>query len=452
MPNTHKTEKNDAVPLPANEKIPAGRQRWWKLMDFDIGIIPFPVYVGLVALLVIFGLTGNIHTELAMVIAIMTVGAFTLGELGKRIPLIKHIGGAAIMVTILPSFINYLGVLPQEMTAAVGDFFSSSKILNLFIAAVIVGSILAMNRTALIKGFSKIFVPLLVGTVCAIVLGTVTGTLLGLGTLHTLFFVVAPIMAGGVGEGAVPLTIGYSSALGMDQGEALAMVLPPIMIGNVTAVLGAGVLSYLGKRKPHLTGNGELQPGGHGEITHQAEEKFVLNVQTLAAAGMVAVFCYLCGVLANDLLDWPAPVVMLGISIVLTLLHGVSPRLRNGANGIYKLAITALAFPILFTFSLVMTPWESLVAGFAPANLITCVLTVLGMIGGGYLGAKWVRLHPIDTAIVVATHSGMGGAGDLAILASANRMSLMPFAQIATRIGGALTVVLALIAVGPLLG
>jgi malate:Na+ symporter len=42
--------------------------------------------------------------------------------------------------------------------------------------------------------------------------------------------------------------------------------------------------------------------------------------------------------------------------------------------------------------------------------------------------------------IVNACHSGQGGTGDVAILTAANRLQLMPFAQIATRIGGALTV------------
>ena len=57
-------------------------------------------------------------------------------------------------------------------------------------------------------------------------------------------------------------------------------------------------------------------------------------------------------------------------------------------------------------------------------------------------------MYPIETAIVNACHSGQGGTGDVAILTAANRMMLMPFAQIATRIGGALTVTFALLAMG----
>jgi malate:Na+ symporter len=55
-------------------------------------------------------------------------------------------------------------------------------------------------------------------------------------------------------------------------------------------------------------------------------------------------------------------------------------------------------------------------------------------------------MYPIETAIVNACHSGQGGTRDVAILTAANRMQLMPFAQIATRIGGAIVVTLTLIA------
>ena len=66
--------------------------------------------------------------------------------------------------------------------------------------------------------------------------------------------------------------------------------------------------------------------------------------------------------------------------------------------------------------------------------------------GTGFLMARRLKMYPIDVAIVNACHSGQGGTGDVAILTAANRMQLMPFAQIATRIGGAITVTLVLIA------
>ena len=67
------------------------------------------------------------------------------------------------------------------------------------------------------------------------------------------------------------------------------------------------------------------------------------------------------------------------------------------------------------------------------------------MMAAAFVVGRKMNMHPIDTAIVVGTHTGMGGTGDVAILSAANRMQLMPFAQIATRIGGAITVTAVLV-------
>jgi malate:Na+ symporter len=444
--STPKSQTPLQTPETTAGPIPKGRALWWKLMDADVGIIPLPFYLLLIVLLFAFTLTKGVTGELAMVIAISAVFAFTLGEIGNRLPLLRQIGGGAVLVTFIPSLLGYLGLVPEPMKKAVGDFFSSSKVLNLFIAAVIVGSILSMDRHVLIKGFFKIFVPLLAGSVLAVVAGTGMGALLGLGLHDAFFFTVVPIMAGGVGEGAIPLTIGYSQILGMDQGEALARVLPPIMVGNLTAVILAGALALVGKRFPHLTGNGQLEPGADNLLEAADEEKKTgLDLKAVAAAGIVAVSLYLLGVLAFTVLSWPAPVVMLFAAVALALAHGVTPRIQAGSKVVYRFALTAVAFPILFSFSLIQTPWQSLIAGFAPANLITIVTTVTAMVAGGFFAARWVKLHPVEAGIVASTHSGMGGAGDIAILTASNRMQLMPFAQIATRIGGGLTVAGALI-------
>jgi Na+/citrate or Na+/malate symporter len=78
-------------------------------------------------------------------------------------------------------------------------------------------------------------------------------------------------------------------------------------------------------------------------------------------------------------------------------------------------------------------------------NLLTIVATVSTLMGTGFFVGRWIKLYPIEAAIVNACHSGQGGTGDVAILTAANRMQLMPFAQIATRIGGAITVTVTLL-------
>ena len=55
---------------------------------------------------------------------------------------------------------------------------------------------------------------------------------------------------------------------------------------------------------------------------------------------------------------------------------------------------------------------------------------------------RMLGLYPIETGISVGLCScNIGGSGDLAVLMAANRMNLLPFASISTRIGGALMLV-----------
>ncbi len=435
------------VPATAATEQHRWRARWWALMDTDIGIIPLPVYVVLLAVVATFAVTGHIGGEIAMVIAIMTLFAFTLGEIGRRLPVVRNLGSGAVLVTFVPSYLVYRGWIPAQAARVVGAFFTSTNVLSLFIAAVIVGSILSMDRSILVKGFAKILVPLLAGSLVGCVVGTGVGSALGLGAFDTLFYIVVPIMSGGVGEGAIPLSIGYAAVTSLPQGDILARVLPAIMVGNLTAIVMSGALNHLGRKRPGLTGEGRLQPGNEVDLVQALDgARPDGNVQDIAAAAMIAVTLYLCGVLAFQVLRFPAPVVMLFLAVILKLVHGVSPRLQAGSYTVYRFCLTAVAYPMLFAFGVVLTPWDKLVAGLAPANLLTVAATVGSMVATGFLVARLVNLFPVESAIITSTHSGMGGAGDIAILTAGNRLRLMPFAQIATRIGGGITVTVALVA------
>jgi malate:Na+ symporter len=423
-------------------------QGWWKIVQFRIGIVPLPVYVLLAALVAFFILRdGKVASDLPTMIAVLALGGFGCAEIGRRLPVIRNLGAAAIFATFVPSYLVYAHLLPEGMLKPVVEFTKASNFLYLFIAAIIVGSIFGMDRQVLIKGFVKIFVPLAAGSIVAGIVGTLIGVVLGLGAYHTFFYVVIPIMAGGVGEGAIPLSIGYAEILHQEQGNLFALILPPIMLGSLTAILLAGFLNWVGKKLPRLTGEGRLQPGVEEELT-PGEEKApasAVDPGTIAAAGVTAVALYLLGTACFKLFGLPGPVAMLFLAVLVKLTRAVPPSLQLAGQTVYKFFSTAVTYPLLFAIGVALTPWETLVAALTPANIAVIVVTVATLMATGFVVGRLLGMYPIDTAIVTATHSGQGGTGDIAILTAANRLELMPFAQIATRIGGAITVTLTLI-------
>ena len=423
-------------------------QGWWKLIDFRIGVVPAAVYLLLAGLVSFFIVRdGKLASDLPTMIAVLALGGFGCAEIGKRLPVIRNLGAAAIFATFVPSYLAFAHLLPEGMLKPIAEFTKASNFLYLFIAAVIVGSIFGMDRQVLIKGFLKIFVPLSVGSLAAGAVGTLVGVALGLGAYHTFFYIVIPIMAGGVGEGAIPLSIGYSEILHVEQGVLFAQVLPPIMLGSLTAILLAGLLNWVGKRQPHLTGEGRLQPGVGEELLPGEEKAAASAVEpaAIAAAGVTAIALYLLGTACFKLFGLPGPVAMLFIAVVVKLTRAVPPTLQLAGQTVYKFFATAITYPLLFAIGVSMTPWDKLIAAITPANITVIVATVATLMATGFFVGRRLGMYPIESAIVNACHSGQGGTGDIAILTAANRMQLMPFAQIATRIGGAITVTLTLI-------
>ncbi|EIZ81432.1 citrate carrier protein [Methylobacterium sp. GXF4] len=419
-------------------------------MEVRVGIIPLPVYLLLLALVVAFAVRGKISGEVTVMIAVLVVGGFTCAEIGRRIPWLRAVGGSSLVTIFLPSFLVAHQLLPAPLAQAVTTFTKSTNFIYLFITAVVVGSILSMDRRVLIQGFAKIFVPLALGSLAGLLVGGSVGWLVGIGFWRSILYVVVPVMAGGVGEGAIPLSVGYAEALGVDHGGMLGQILPLVFFGNLVAIICCGALNTLGKRRPDLTGNGRLQPTadgeadpGHGSIHRDTSG---IDVATVAAGGITGIAIYVFGTLIHALIGLPAPVAMLFLVVIAKLLRAVPASLEEGARVVFRFFVVAVTYPLLFSTAVALTPWHELVEAFHPANLVTIVATVLALISTGYVVGRWLAMYPIETAIVNACHSGLGGTGDVMILTAAERMELMPFAQVATRIGGALTVTAAIIA------
>ncbi len=431
---------------------PSLKDRWWHIMDtWKVGIIPLPLFVLAGALIAIDCLGGKLPSDIVVMVATLAFFGFACGEFGKRLPIVGKLGAAAICATFIPSAMVYYGLLPDVVVESTTKFYKSTNILYLYICCIIVGSIMSMNRTTLIQGFLRIFFPMLCGEIAGMIVGMGVGMLLGLEPFQIFFFIILPIMAGGVGEGAIPLSIGYATILHMDQGVALGRVLPMVMLGGLTAIIISGCLNQLGKRFPHLTGEGQLmpdQPNSAEKSTPAPAFSGKADVTTIASGALLAVLLYMLGMLGHKLIGLPAPVGMLFMAVLVKLVHGVSPKILEGSQVVYKFFQTSVTYPILFAVGVAITPWQELVHAFTLTNLLVIVSTVTTLVATGFFVGKKIGMHPIDVAIVSCCQSGQGGTGDVAILTAGNRMSLMPFAQIATRIGGAINVSVSLLVLG----
>lgn len=427
------------------------------LNRIKIGFIPLSLYIILVLAYLAMTISNIVpENDMLVSLGIMTVFAYLLEEIGKTIPILKDLGGKVLVVTFLPAFLVYKHWLPQSTVTVVSDFMNNNNFLMFFITLLVVGSIASMNRQTLVKATSRIIIILILCDVIGSLIGTGVGILLGLSAWNAYFFIVAPIMAGGVGEGAMPLSIGYAAILsGMGQNNIFGKILPCVMLGSLVAVLLSGMLKKVGEKYPQLNGQGNLIDGDDEHLENLKGSAKPVNIEKTLLAGVVAITIYFVAVYVEHLLksllgfSIPSPVILL-VSLMGAKMLGFIPKnIEEGGNSLYGFTVRGITPPLLFGVGVAKTDWLELIEVFKnPATIVTIIVTVVAIVATAFIAAKFLKMYPVDTAIAVSCCSGQGGTGALAILAAGDRMELMPFAQVAVRLGGAMTVTFAIFLMG----
>jgi malate:Na+ symporter len=430
--------------MAVNAVTRAGRS----LNAYEIGLLPLPLFLVLAGLIAALALMHSLTSELTLMIAGLVVGGNFCAWLGGLVPALRRLGAPAIVAAFLPSYLVYRHWIPEGFTQTVTVFVHATNFIYLYIAAVVVGSIASMDRRLLLRGAAKLFVPLVVGSVAAVGLGSLAGLTLGLPLRQVLPMIVIPIMAGGFGEGAIPLSVGYAEILHQSSADLLAHLLPVVLFANLVAILCAGILSSIGRRWPALTGNGTLErsPAGLAKETKPKLAEPMITSQQCLAGLLFAICLYLAGLVLHRWIPLPAPVTMILLAVALKVAHMTPAWLDHAAAIVGRFFATTVTYPLLFAVAIALTPWTAVREALHPVSLLLITLVVLTLVVTGFLTARLLGMFPVEAALVNACHTGAGGTGDVAILTAAERLELMPFAQVATRIGGAITVTLALIA------
>lgn len=418
---------------------------WSKLTHMKVGVIPLPLYITLAVIIFLASVYNALPDDMIGGFAIIMILGVLFGDLGMKIPILKDIGGPAILALLIPSTLVFLGVFNTSSMNAVTTLMKTSNFLYFYISCLVVGSILGMKSKVLIQGFTRMFIPLIVGTLTAVIVGLLVGMLFGYEIKHTLFYIIVPIIGGGIGEGILPLSIAYSSILGESAESFVAQMIPAAVIGNIIAVVTAGLMMRLGEKKKSLSGNGTLVKTSDDKeiVADTNDDNKKVDFSLMGAGLLIACTFFIFGDLAHKFIGIPGPVIMILLATLIKCLQLMPNKMEQGAHQLYKFISTSLTWPLMVGLGMLYIPLEEVVKIVSPAYIVICASVVITMISSGFFVGKLMKMYPVDAAIVTGCHSGLGGTGDVAILSASKRMSLMPFAQVATRLGGVSTVIAA---------
>ncbi len=442
-PNRQASGRTVVSELSLASEAPTESAAKTSLRDVKIGPLPLPVFLAASAITALAIWTGKLPNDVMGGLSVLMLLGFFLSKLGANLPILKQIGGTAILCLFAPSALVGYGLMPAPMLNAIATTFKTANFQYLFIACIVAGSVLGMPYRVLVQGFLRMFIPLLVGTLSAIAVGIVVGLLFGHAPKDTYFFILTPIFGGGLAEGVLPLSIGYSEILKRPQAELVALMVPAALMANVVAIVVSGLLVRLSETRRDLNGDGMLVKTGDDDITAHKGDDRPIDLSLLGAGILISCGLFIFGTLLSPYIGIPGPVLMIIGAVVLKLTKVLPAEMELGAYQINRFMATNVTFAILVAMGTMLVSWQQLVASFNIGYIVICSTSVLAMIASGFFVGKRLNMFPVEAAVVTACHSGLGGTGDVAILGAADRMSLMAFAQISTRVGGAIMIVIA---------
>ncbi|AGM98890.1 malate permease [Streptococcus iniae] len=414
-----------------------------RFKDFRVGSVPLPVYLVLASLICITAYLQKLPVNMLGGFAVILTLGWLLGTVGANIPVLKNFGGPAIMSLLIPSILVFFNLFNPNVLSAANSLMKEANFLYFYIACLVCGSILGMHRKILIQGLFRMIIPMLIGMVSAMAVGTLVGVILGLKWQHTLFYIVTPVLAGGIGEGILPLSLGYSSITGVGSEQLVAQLIPATIIGNFFAIMCTALLSRFGEKHPQYSGQGQLVKVGNSEDMADAlkDNSGELDVKLMGGGVLTACSLFIAGGLLQHLTGFPGPVLMIVLAAFLKYLNVIPKETQNGAKQLYKFISGNFTFPLMAGLGLLYIPLKDVVATLSWQYFVVVISVVFTVISVGFFISRFLNMNPVEAGIISACQSGMGGTGDVAILSTADRMNLMPFAQVATRLGGAITVI-----------
>lgn len=259
-------------------------------------------------------------------------------------------------------------------------------------------------------------------------------------------------MGGGNGAGITPMSKMWAAATGGDASSWYASAFAIISIGNLCAVFMSALLNKLGQIKPSMTGNGRLMVGEENASTKSSDVK--LTAADYATGLALGVVCFNVANLyakhisiinhANLGFSIHTFAFMVILMAILNMTNILPENVKAGARGMQQFFVKYMSFPLMITVGIGTNLTDYAKVFTNPAYIVIIMATVIGAMIGTFIVGKLFHFYPVEGMLTAGLcMANGGGAGDVQCLGAAHRMELMSYAQISSRIGGAIMLVIA---------
>ena len=437
--------------------------------------LPWPIFAIISVVVLAAAYLGVLPQGMAGCFAFMIVIGTILNEIGDRTPIINsYLGGGAIVIIFGTALLDYFHVLPHLLKTAedgtkiwanfahldvvgnISSFFKpTGAFLDFYIAALITGSILGMNRKLLMKAAARYFPAIFGGLILSFALCVGLGAITGFGAVKALLLIALPIMGGGMGAGATPLSKIFESTGTMSAADAISIMTPAVAIGNAISIVMAGIVVKVITDKK-WNGNGALMQAGtvdpkELEISPEMQAKRdAIEIKNLGIGLLVSCAFFAWGYILAQGWKMLVPSVtihayawMILTVAVCKILNIIPENIEIACYQWFQFIMKNLTTTLLVGIGLCYLNINTVIETFTLQYLLLCLVTCIGAFVGAALVGKWVGFYPVESGLTAGLcMANMGGTGDVAVLSAANRMELMPFAQISSRLGGAIILLL----------
>lgn len=414
-----------------------------KLKEIKISGISLPLYAFfMIVLAVTIGL-GKLPLNMVGITLLLVLLGHLLYFIGEKLPIMNsYLGGGSVFTLLGATLLSFFHIIPANVIDAVGKFMGGQfGFLDFYIAALICGSILGMNRSLLVKASAK-FIPVALVTM---VVGFFTvggmGVLLGNGFADSVMYVSMPMMSGGMGAGITPLSQIYADGLANGNQTAIfSQLAPAVTFGNIIAIIGALSISKI-FAKSKYNGHGTLVSATKEEL---AKPKIEFDATKIGVGMLYAFTLLMVGVILNKFFpNIHEYAFMIIIVFVLKAFDAVPKELEESVVMFNQIIMTNLTHAVLAGIGLALIDLTTLGSALTWQFIVLCLTSVIAMgLTSWFLGLA-LGMYPVETAIGAGMiNNSMGGTGNIAVLSASDRMEMIAFAQMANRLCGAIVLIM----------